>query len=96
MTRDEVLQHIRSHRVEIERLGVKSIALFGSTARGEAADASDVDLLVEFSEPVGLFKFLEVREYLEEIVGKQIDLVTPDALKHQVRARILREAVHAL
>jgi predicted nucleotidyltransferase len=90
-----VSTRLREHRADLERLGVKSLALFGSAARGEARPDSDVDLLIEFSRPVGLFHFMEVKEFLEEILGRRVDLVTPAALKPQLREDILEEAVEA-
>jgi hypothetical protein len=95
VSRDEILRLLSHHRGDIERFGVKSLALFGSSARGEAGERSDVDLLVEFAEPVGLFKFLDLKEYLENLLRCEVDLATPDALKRQLRATILAEAVHA-
>ena len=96
MTRDEIVRLLRDHRAEIEGLGVKSLALFGSAARDEAGTGSDVDVLVEFTVPVGFFKFLDVKDYLETLLGCTVDLVTPNALKRQLREHILREAVRAL
>jgi hypothetical protein len=96
MTRDDILAKLREHREDLTRLGVKSLALFGSAARNEASAASDVDLLVEFDRPVGLFHFIDVKDYLENLLGCRVDLVTRDALKPQLEPTILREAVHAL
>ena len=95
MTRDEILSRIAGERPELSRLGVRSVALFGSVARGEATSTSDVDLLVEFDRPVGIFGFLRAREHLEMILGHAVDLVTRDALKPQLRDAILKEAVTA-
>jgi hypothetical protein len=96
MTRDDILRILREHREDLTRLGVKSLALFGSAARNEASAASDVDLLVEFDRPVGLFHFIDVKDYLENLLGCRVDLVTRDALKPQLEPTILREAVNAL
>ena len=96
MTRDDILRILRDHRDDLTRLGVKSLALFGSAARDEATRRSDVDLLVEFSRPVGLFEFIDVKDYLERLLGCRVDLVTRDALKPQLQQTILQEAVHAL
>jgi uncharacterized protein len=93
MRRDEVLRILGEHREELVRLGVRSLALFGSAARGEASEASDIDLLVEFSGKVGLFHFLEVKEFLEGVLGRSVDLGTPDSLHPRLRERVLREAV---
>jgi predicted nucleotidyltransferase len=72
-----------------------TLSVFGSVARGEARPESDVDLLVEFSAPVGLFEFVRLRRFLEEILGARVDLVTPDALKPQLKQAVLREAIRA-
>jgi hypothetical protein len=93
--REQILHILATHREELKGLGVKSLALFGSVARNEAGPGSDVDLLVEFSQPVGIFEFLDLQEYLERILGRRVDLVTPDALKRQMREQILKEAVRA-
>ena len=72
---------------------VKEIGLFGSLVRGEEMDASDVDILVEFSKPVGFFKFLELEEYLEGVVERKVDLVSKKALKPRIGKYILEEVV---
>jgi len=94
-SREQILHVLALHREELKGLRVKSLALFGSVARNEARPESDVDLLVEFNQPVGIFEFLDLKEYLERILECEVDLVTPDAPKHQVRAQILKEAVRA-
>ncbi|MCX6376309.1 MAG: nucleotidyltransferase family protein [Armatimonadetes bacterium] len=96
MSRDEVLSILAEHKAELVAMGVKSIAIFGSTARNEAGADSDVDILVEFSAPVGMFKFLDVKARLESILGREVDLATPDALRQQMRPRILKEAIRAI
>jgi predicted nucleotidyltransferase len=85
---------LKRHQAELHQRGVKSLAVFGSLARGEVTPASDIDVLVEFDRPVGLFEFIRLKMYLEELTGRQVDLVTPDALRPAMRADILREAVH--
>jgi hypothetical protein len=70
--------------------------VFGSLARGEATPASDIDLLVEFGRPVGLFEFIRLKLYLEDLTGRGVDLVTPDAIRPAMCAGILNEAVHRL
>ncbi len=70
------------------------MAVFGSVARSEANPASDLDALVEFSRLVGLFEFIRLKYYLEELTHCRVDLVTDDALGPALRERILSEAVH--
>ncbi|MBI4757976.1 MAG: nucleotidyltransferase family protein [Chloroflexi bacterium] len=94
MRRDEILRLLSEHRAELEQLGAKSLALFGSAARDEARQDSDVDLLVEFERPVGLFEFVDLKSYLENLLGCQVDLGTPASLKPRLRERVLKEAVY--
>jgi len=72
---------------------VKEIAIFGSVVRREEGDISDIDILVDFSEPIGFFAFLELEEYLEQLLGRKVDLVSRKALKPRIGERILKEAV---
>ncbi len=95
MTREEAIRRLRSARSELASLGVRSLDLFGSVARGDAGSASDVDLLVDFDRPIGLFHFFRVQRRLEEILGCKVDLVMRDAVKRQLRDRIFAEAVRA-
>jgi len=95
MTRDEVLRRLAEGRAELAQLGVRSLDLFGSVARGEAGSGSDVDLLVEFDRAIGLFHFFRVQQRLEEMLGCRVDLVMRDAVKRQLRERIFSEAVRA-
>ena len=82
-------------RAELAELGVRSLDIFGSVARGEAAADSDVDLLVDFDRPIGLFHFFRVQRRLEQILSCRVDLVMREAVKPQLRDRIFREAVRA-
>ena len=68
---------------------------FGSFARDEARDDSDVDVLVEFARPVGLLQFVRVRRFLEGLLGRRVDLATVASLKERIRERVLAEAVRA-
>lgn len=77
-----------------EKFKVKEIGIFGSCVRGEESEESDVDILVEFYEPIG-WEFIDFKEFLEEILGKEVDLVTVRALKPQLKDKILKEVVYA-
>ncbi len=96
MRKKEVLAILAEHREELRRVHrVKSLSLFGSFARDEARLDSDVDLLVEFSAPVGLFHFVGVKQYLESILGRPVDLATLKSLRPEFRDEVLGEAVLA-
>lgn len=73
---------------------VKNIGVFGSVARADNTETSDIDILVEFSEPVGFFKFLDLEEYLAKIIGTKVDLVTKNALKPAIKDEILQEVAY--
>ena len=93
MAREEVLQCLSAHRQELAKLGVKSLALFGSVARDEARPESDLDLLVDFEGRATFDQYMELKFFLEELLGRRVDLVTPKALKPQLRSHVETEAV---
>ncbi|MCP5103716.1 MAG: nucleotidyltransferase family protein [bacterium] len=76
-----------------EKFKVKGIGIFGSYVRGEQGNHSDLDVLVEFGDMVGFFKFLELEEYLQELLKIRIDLVSRKALKPRIGQNILKEVV---
>ena len=95
MTRADVLEALRAHRPTLaERFGVVELALFGSFARDEATDASDVDILVRFDGPATSRSYFGVQFYLEDLLGRRVDMVTDKALRSEFRPYVEREAVH--
>jgi len=74
--------------------GVKGIGIFGSVATNTNKENSDIDMLVEFSTPVGFFKFIELEETLTKMLGKKVDLVTKKALKPAIKEDILQETIY--
>lgn len=94
MDRDAIFSTLREAEPELRNRGVQSLAVFGSVGRGYYSQDSDLDLLVDFSRPVGLFEFIRLKQYLESITQRRVDLVTSDALRPEMKDRILKEAVH--
>ncbi len=94
MRRDEILDILREHRTDIEKFGVKSLAVFGSVARDQVRPDSDIDILVEFEPPPTFVRYMDLKFYLEDLLGHRIDLGTPETLKPRIRARVQAEAVH--
>jgi hypothetical protein len=92
---EEVLSILAAHQNELEKLGVKSLELFGSVARNEATPESDIDFLIEFSIDAGLFELFRVQHYLEDILGCAVDLGTKDALREHLREPVLKDAIRA-
>ncbi len=91
----EIRRLLGAHRAELNELGVGGLLVFGSTARGEAGSESDIDLLVELTRRVDLVEFITIKHFVEDLLGRPVDLVMPDALKPRVRDAVLREAVRA-
>ena len=79
MDREAVSARLREHHSILEKLGVKSLALFGSLARGEVGPESDVDLLVEFSQPVAPFEFIRLKQALEQMLEREIASFSPSS-----------------
>jgi len=85
---------LKKHEKELkEKYRIKEIGIFGSFVRGEAKEVSDIDILVEFERPIGLFKFLELEDYLSQLIGRKVDLVSKKALKPHIGKYILKEVV---
>jgi len=98
MNRNQILARLHDCHAELrQRFGVCNVGIFGSAARDELRDDSDIDILVEFlpDRQIGLFGFVRLQRYLEEQLHRKIDLTTRDALKRQLKDRILKEYVHA-
>ena len=76
--------------------GAKRAGVFGSVARGENRPDSDIDILVEIPRPYGLFEFLEIRNRLEDALGKKVDLVDYGAIKARIKKNIIKEQVRIL
>jgi predicted nucleotidyltransferase len=94
---EDVLGALRTHESELRRMGVSHAAVFGSVARGEARDDSDVDVLVDLDEdqPIGVFEYARLKLYISEILHGAVDVVNRRTLKPLLRDSILRDAVHA-
>ena len=92
--KEELLAVLRTALPNLrQRWPIRSLALFGSVARGEATPASDLDILVEFERPVGLSAFIALEASLAGLTGRRVDLVSRAALKPHIGRRILGEAV---
>lgn len=73
---------------------VVNIGIFGSVARGENTEKSDLDVLVEFSKPIGFFEFVRLEDYLTKVIGQRVDLVTKNALRPFLKEEILSQTIY--
>jgi predicted nucleotidyltransferase len=91
----ELKNRLESLKADLrKRYNVKTIGLFGSYVRGEQKTTSDLDVLVEFYEPISLFHFVELEDFLSQRLGVKVDLVMRDSLKPRIKDSILNEAVY--
>ena len=91
---EEIKNIINQHKAKLEeKYKVKEIAIFGSYTRGDQDENSDIDILVDFREPVG-FLFIHLADYLEEILELKVDLLTPDAIKPNRKKSIMEDLVY--
>ncbi len=96
MEKERVIHLLRQNIQEIQSLGVDQLYLYGSVAREEDNLSSDIDILVEFNKPIGLFHLRLLQDRLEELLGKPVDIGTPESLKLRFRDNILHDAFHVL
>ena len=91
---NEAMRKLREHEAELRQLGVQHLYLFGSTARGEAGEDSDVDLFFDYEKgKLGLFGLMDVKEQTSRILGCKADIMTRDSLHKVLRARIEASAL---
>ncbi len=94
MERTEAVTKLKQHEAELKRLGVEHLFLFGSTARGEARENSDVDLFFDHPEgSLGLFELMDVKEAAARILGRKTDIMTRRSLHPALRERIEASAL---
>ena len=94
MTRDEVLDLLRQHKERLARdFGVLELSLYGSFARDQGADHSDVDILVRFDEPPDWSRYFGAQAYLEDLLGRPVDMSTNQELRAEIRPYVEREAI---
>jgi uncharacterized protein len=96
MLRDEAIRKLREHEAELRQLGVQHLYLFGSMARGEAGEDSDVDLFFDYEKgKLGLFELMDVKEETT-ILGRKADIMTRDSLHKVLRSRIEASALQVV
>lgn len=94
MKRDDAISKLRDHETELRQLGVEHLYLFGSTARGEAREDSDVDLFFDHPEgSLGLYQLMDVKDAAARILGHKTDIMTRRSLHPVLRERIEASAL---
>ncbi len=94
MERSEAIARLREHEAELKQLGVRHLYLFGSTARGDAREDSDVDLFFDYEEgKLGLSELMDVKDAAARILDRKTDIMTRDSIHRALRERIEATAV---
>ena len=95
MRRDEILALLRAHKPALERrFDIVELALFGSFARDSATAGSDIEILVRFDGPATSKRYFGAQFYIEDLLGRSVDLVMDNALRRELRPYMEREAIH--
>lgn len=96
INKTQVIGKISSQKAFLEdKYFVKEIGVFGSVARGEQNSQSDIDILVDFKKPIGIFDFIRLEDYLSKLLNSKVDLVTKTGLKSLIKDEILSQTVYA-
>ena len=91
-TLSEIKEILRKHKKELkERYKVKSIAIFGSYARNEQKETSDIDILIDYYEPISLLKLIELENYLSDLLGVKVDLITKNSIHNPYVKKSIEE-----
>ena len=93
--RNHVVTKIKANRRALRRYGVKSLALFGSTARDKMRKKSDIDVLVQFDKSTWA-NYIGLKFYLEDLLGREVDLVTPKAIKPATKPSIEKDLFYVI
>lgn len=89
MKREEIIARLRQHEADLKRLGVERLYLFGSMARGDATEDSDIDLFFDYEKgKLGLFELMDVKAFASSILGRTTDIMTRDSLHKTLRRTI--------
>lgn len=96
VSQEEVFQKLESQSERLNSLGVKEIGVFGSVARDEAGQESDIDFLVKFKDGEKTYRnYIELEDFLEQLFETEVDLATEKSLKSSIRDQVLREVNYA-
>lgn len=91
MDQKQIIARIQAHRERLSELGVSSLSLFGSVARDDSTETSDIDLLVRFNGRTSFDRYMDLKLFLEDLLERRVDLVTEQALREEIRAQVEQE-----
>jgi len=93
MIRKQVLNLLKEHLEEIRQFRIQKISIFGSVARNEETPQSDIDVLIKFDGPASYDLYMELKFFLEDLLGRKVDLITEDAMRSEIRPFIEKDLI---
>lgn len=93
MIRDQIIMLLAEHKEEVLKFQVKALSLFGSVARGEEKKNSDVDMIVEFIHLPSFDLYMDLKFFLEDLIGRKVDLITTTGVREEVRKYIQKDLI---
>ena len=94
MRRSEIIQTLAGHKKDLDDMGAKTLALFGSAARDVSGPDSDVDILLEFQGPATFNGYIDLKFFLEDLLGRPVDLVMRKSIRPRLKEHIESEALY--
>jgi predicted nucleotidyltransferase len=94
MDRNKAIEVLKQHQDNLKQFGVKTLAIFGSVARNEAQEESDIDILIDFEGSLTFDRYMDVKFYIEDTLNVSVDLVTWKMLKPQIKSQVEQELIY--
>lgn len=95
MSREKIIKKLNDDLPALKnQYSIKTLGIFGSVARGDDTPQSDIDILIDFNEPIGFFEFIRLENTLSDLLNQKVDLVTDRALKHVIKQDVLKEIIY--
>lgn len=93
MIKDKVISLLQEHQSDIRAFRIQKIGIFGSVARNQETQQSDIDILIQFDGPASYDSYIELKFYLEGLLGRKVDLVTEDSLRKEIRPYVEKDLI---
>lgn len=93
MIREKVLRLLKEHLDEIRKFKIQKISIFGSVARNQETPHSDIDILIKFDGPASYDLYMELKFFLEDFLGRKVDLITEDAIRTEIKGFVEKDLI---
>lgn len=93
MIKDKVINLLKEHLAQIQKYKIKKISIFGSVARGQELPESDIDILIKFEGPASYDMYMDLKFFLEDLLGRKVDLITEDSLRNEIKKHVEKDLI---